>query len=52
MVAKLKADALEQACEAQPWFADYVKALAGIADKSKGRKYSPLISEVGGYVYF
>ncbi|OQV09796.1 hypothetical protein CLAIMM_13880 [Cladophialophora immunda] len=25
------------ACESQPWFADYVKGLAGIADKSRGR---------------
>ncbi|KIX93380.1 uncharacterized protein Z520_10799 [Fonsecaea multimorphosa CBS 102226] len=28
------------ACESQQWFADYVKGLAGIADKSRGRSVS------------
>jgi hypothetical protein len=28
-----------QACEAKPWFANYIQKLAGISDKSKGSEY-------------
>jgi hypothetical protein len=38
----------KQTCETQPWFSDYVKSLANIADKSKGRKYRPALDKAGG----